>query len=69
MYNRCDVAPFFGAVIMKCRLCDNVLMLIMLGSIRGYLFCNLCDGWAGMLCNVSMLISRFTSVSVTILEM
>lgn len=43
IYNRCDVEPFFGAVIMKCLLCDHALILINLGSIRGYLQCKLSD--------------------------
>ena len=43
IYNRCDVEPFFGAVIMKCLLCDHALMLINFGSIRGYLQCKLSD--------------------------
>ena len=43
IYNRCDVEPFFGAVIMKCLLCDHTLIVINLGSIRGYLQCKLSD--------------------------
>jgi hypothetical protein len=34
IYNRCDVEPFFGEVIMKCLLYDHALMLIKFGSIH-----------------------------------
>ena len=35
IYNRCDVEPFFGAIIMKCLLCDHALILLILDQYVG----------------------------------